>query len=77
MKRRRFMLENKLNMKKPPENYLKPHFHILPLTVKRDLIKNYRINNKKSVCFSHFNVSTKNNFINTFPIKEILTARPS
>ena len=56
-------------MKKPPENYLKPHYHILPLTIKRDLIKHYRINNKKIVCFS--NVSSKSSFVNnvSYPIK--------
>lgn len=63
------MLENKLNMKKPPENYLKPHYQILPLTIKRDLIKHYRINNKKIVCFS--SITSKSSFVNnvSYPIK--------
>lgn len=52
------MLENKLNLKKPSENYLRPQFHILPLTVKRDLVKNFRLNNKKNICYSNFNIST-------------------
>ncbi|CAD8164679.1 unnamed protein product [Paramecium pentaurelia] len=82
IKRRRFMLENKLNLKKPHENYLKPQFHILPLTVKRDLVKNFRLNNKKSVCYSNFNITTltqvqKSKKQSPLKIKEIMTARPS
>ncbi|CAD8166933.1 unnamed protein product [Paramecium pentaurelia] len=82
IKRRRFMLENKLNLKKSHENYLKPQFHILPLTVKRDLVKNFRVNNKKSVCYSNFNITTlqnvqKNKKQSTLKIKELVTNRPS
>ncbi|CAK79452.1 unnamed protein product (macronuclear) [Paramecium tetraurelia] len=82
IKRRRFMLENKLNLKKPHENYLKPQFHILPLTVKRDLVKNFKLNSKKGVCYSNFNITTlkkglKNKKQSPLKIKELVTARPS
>ncbi|CAD8072122.1 unnamed protein product [Paramecium primaurelia] len=56
LKRRKILFQSKLNQKLPLQNFLKPSSRVLPMSIKRDVFRNYKSNKNRINFHSSVNI---------------------